>query len=92
VHTSTTVDAVCYAFDAATEAVFTGDATYECGGTPADNLPHNNGTSGASTVDVSIERKPGGALGHCTDTGNDAVDFITQMPATPMNSTSPPAP
>jgi hypothetical protein len=86
------VDAVCYGYDATSKMPFTSDATYTCEGTPADNLPHNNGTSGASNSDVSIERKPGGAGGNCTDTNDNAADFATQMPATPMSATSPPTP
>jgi hypothetical protein len=86
------VDAVCYAFDAATDMPFLTDATYTCKGAPANNLPHNNGTAGASNSDVSIERKPGGAGGNCTDTGDNSADFATQMPATPMSSQSPPTP
>lgn len=84
------IDAVCYAFDAATLAAF--DATFTCEGTPVSNLPHNNGNSVASNVDVSIERKPGAGAGHCTDSGDNSADFITQMPATPMSSADPPTP
>jgi hypothetical protein len=65
---------------------------YTCMGTPISNLPHNDGTSAASNSDVSLERKPGGAGGNCTDTGDNASDFTSQMPATPMNSQSAPTP
>ena len=74
------IDAVCYAFSLTTSTPFTTDATYTCEGTPADNSAHDN--SGATDVDVSIERKGG----NCTDTGNNAADFIVQSPATPMGS------
>jgi hypothetical protein len=87
-----TVDAVCYAFDAATQMPFVTDATYTCAGTPMSNLPHDNTTAGASNSDVSIERKPGGAGGNCTDTGDNSADFAQQAPATPMSSQSPPTP
>jgi large repetitive protein len=83
------VDAVCYAFDAATSAPFTSDATYDCEGTPATN-PHNNAT--ATNTDASIERKLAGSAGSCTDTGDNAADFFTQMPATPQNAMSPAVP
>ena len=86
------VDAVCYAFSAATMMPFTTDPTYTCEGTPVSNAPHDNTSSATSNVDVSIERKPGGTGGNCTDTNNNASDFMTQMPATPQNSSSPPTP
>ena len=92
VQSGNTVDAVCYAYDATTQTPFLTDTGYTCEGAPADNLPHNNNSNATTNVDVSIERKPGGALGHCTDTGDNAADFATKMPATPMSSTSPPAP
>jgi hypothetical protein len=87
---TTTIDALCYAYDATTQAAF--DATFQCAGTPVSNLPHDNQSSTTSNVDVSIERKPGGAGGNCTDTGDNAADFATTTPATPMSSTSPPTP
>jgi hypothetical protein len=43
-------------------------------------------------TDASIERKPGGAGGNCTDTGDNASDFTAQTPATPMSTASPPTP
>ena len=92
VNNTVTIDAVCYAFDAATQMPFVTDATYSCEGMPASNLPHDNTNSTASTADASIERKPGGAGGNCTDTGDNASDFANQMPATPMSSLSPPTP
>jgi hypothetical protein len=89
---TTTVDAVCYAFNAASQMPFVTDATYTCSGTPMSNLPHDNTTAGASNSDVSIERKPGGVGGNCTDTADNAADFAQQAPATPMSSQSPPTP
>jgi hypothetical protein len=89
---TTDVDAVCYGYDATTKTTFTSDTTYTCAGTPADNLPHKDSTSGTSDTDVSITRKPGGAGGNCTDTGDNASDFATTMPAAPMNTASPPTP
>jgi cysteine-rich repeat protein len=85
----TVVDAVCYAFDAASKAPFTTDPTYTCEGMPATN-PHDNTT--ATNTDASIERLPGGALGNCTDTGDNASDLATIMPAAPQSSQSPPTP
>src|SRR5262249_52350978 len=89
VHAGTAVDAVCYAYNASTQAAF--DATFTCEGAPASNLPHNNTAAGASDVDASIARKPGGALGSCADTGDNGADFVEETPATPMSTASPPA-
>jgi Lamin Tail Domain len=89
---TTNVDAVCYGYDATTKGTFTGDATYTCAGTPADNLPHDNSASATSDADVSITRQPGGAGGNCTDTGDNAADFATTTPAAPMSTASPPTP
>lgn len=85
-----TVDAVCYGYDATTLAAF--DATFTCEGTPVDNTPHDDKSTAASNVDVSIERKPGGAAGNCTDTGDSASDFATASPATPLDAASAPTP
>jgi hypothetical protein len=90
IQAGTTIDAVCYYFDAATLAVF--DSTYTCEGTPVDNLPHNNSTAGASNSDVSIERLPGGLGNNCTDTQHNTADFHTAQPATPQSTASAPTP
>jgi hypothetical protein len=87
-HNGMPVDAVCFGFDATTLAAFA-TTSFVCGGTPANNSPHDNTSSNASSVDVSLERKPGGALGNCTDSKNNAMDFVTQTPATPMSTASP---
>ncbi|MFT3769995.1 MAG: lamin tail domain-containing protein [Minicystis sp.] len=89
VQSGTMVDAVCYAFDTASQMPFLSDATYTCEGMPATN-PHNNATT--TNDDASIERKPGGAAGNCTDSGDNATDFALTMPATPMSSQSAPTP
>jgi hypothetical protein len=89
-HSGKTVDAVCFGYDAASLGAF--DATYDCEGTPVSNLPHNDGSNGQSNSDASIERKPGGKAGNCTDTNDNAADFAAAAPATPENSSSPPAP
>ncbi|MFT3766682.1 MAG: DUF4215 domain-containing protein [Minicystis sp.] len=88
-HSGTKVDAVCYGFDTTSKAPFTTDATYTCEGAPVTN-PHNNAT--ATNADASIERKPGGSAGNCSDTGDNATDFATLMPANPQNSQSAPTP
>lgn len=85
-HSGTVVDAVCYAFDAASAAAYTTDTTYTCEGAPITFNPHNNST--ATNTDASIERKGGGALGSCTDTGDNASDFQVIMPAAAQSSAS----
>jgi hypothetical protein len=83
-HGTTVIDSVCY---------YSGsnpfDASYTCEGTPVVN-PHDN--SASTDVDASIVRKPGGAVGNCTDTNVNAADFATQTPATPENVASAPTP
>jgi hypothetical protein len=88
---NTDLDALCYAYDSATQAILTG-ATYTCAGTPADNGPHNDTNTAASDVDQSIVRKPGGSGGNCTDTLNSSADFAKSTPAAPMDAASPPTP
>jgi hypothetical protein len=89
-HSGQIVDAVCFGFDAKTMAAFA--AGYDCEGTPVSNQPHDDGAGSPSDSDASIERKPGGAAGNCTDTGDNASDFAARAPATPLNSQSPPTP
>jgi hypothetical protein len=84
------VDAVCYYYADAQLAAF--DATYVCEGKPVSNLPHNDTTGAGSNADVSLERKPGGAAGNCTDSGDNAADLATSTPATPLSSGSAPTP
>lgn len=87
------VDALCYAFDAATTASLTGcSVPYLCAGAPASNLPHDDTQSAASVADASLDRRPGGALGNGANTGVSRADFRAVAPATPESSTSPPAP
>lgn len=90
VQSSVTIDAVCYAFDATIAAVFTNDATYTCEGPPMAQNPHDNTNS--TNTDSSIERKPGGSNGNCTDTDQSAADFAVTAPSTPQSSQSPPTP
>jgi large repetitive protein len=83
------VDAVCYTYDLVTQGVIAaGD--YTCNGTPADNSPHDDGSDG--DPDQSLLRRPGGAAGNCTDTGDNSYDFIKENPSTPSDLGSPPAP
>jgi hypothetical protein len=84
------IDAVCYFYDAKTLASF--DPTFECEGAPVSNLPHDNASTATSDADVSLERLPGGAAGNCTDTGDNAADFVSQIPADPRNAASSPTP
>jgi hypothetical protein len=90
-HGGTPVDAVCFYFDMATQTNLTICATpYVCEGMPVSNLPHNNTSAG--NLDVSLDRKPGGALGNGQDTNDSAADFVNNTPANPQNLASPPAP
>jgi len=84
------VDAICYYFDATTQLAFTGD--YSCEGSPVSNQPHDNSSTATSNVDVSLERKPGGTGGNCTDTDDNTADFDIASPAYPENTQSPATP
>ncbi len=83
------VDALCYGFDATTQRVFSGDATYACEGMPAMNA-HDNAAD--TNVDESLERKPGGAAGNRQDTNDNATDFAALTPSNPQSSASDPTP
>jgi hypothetical protein len=74
-----TVDAVCFYTTAAELSEFTG-GTHICEGTPI--------LRGVANIDTSIERLPGGALGNCSDTGNNANDWAVIAPSIPQNLTS----
>jgi hypothetical protein len=87
---ATIVDALCYAFSSATTTALNG--TYTCEGTPASNLPHNDGSSAGSNIDASLERKMGSSSGRCVDTGDNASDFAPRAPSGPESSQSPPTP
>jgi len=79
-HNGVIVDRVCYAYDASTRSKLA-DPSYNCAGSPADNTPHNDGTSAASNSDAALERK--------TASGDDATDFGAIVPAKPRSLTSP---
>ena len=89
-----TVDAVCFDYDASTAATIAGGCSigFICHGTPVSNLPHDGSSQATSAVDVSFERKPGGALGNGQDTGDNKADFQQAVPANPQNLMSPPTP
>ena len=95
-HGATVVDAVCFYYDPTNLLPLTsacpGGIPFVCEGTPVSNLPHD-GPSPGGTSDVSIERKPGGALGNGTDTDNNVSDFKTFVaPANPQHLQSAPTP
>lgn len=79
----TVLDAVCL-YCGATDPF---DATYDCEGAAFVLVGCTSNNS-----DRSLERKPGGALGSGTDTGDSATDFQITTPADPQNLSSPPAP
>lgn len=86
INNMTTIDTVCYYATNAAATDF--DASFSCKGTPVSNAPHTDNAGATSDVDASIERMNG----NCADTGDNASDFASQMPSTPMNSSSPPTP
>jgi hypothetical protein len=83
------LDAVCYTYDVVTQGIVAG-GLYTCNGTPADNSPHDD--SSGDDPDQSLLRRPGGAAGNCTDTGDNSYDFVKENPSTPSDLSSPPAP
>lgn len=89
-HAGSPVDALCYYYDpGGLVALTTGLPPFTCAGTPVIN-PHDDTTG--TDVDASVERLPGGAAGNCTDSGDNASDFVTQTPSTPRDGLSPPTP
>jgi hypothetical protein len=76
------VDALCFYFDAATQAALTCATPFVCEGTPVLN-PHNNTTSTTSNVDLSLERRG--------DTHDNAADFATAT-SNPRNRLGPTTP
>jgi hypothetical protein len=88
-HGSNALDAVCFYYNTTTEGAYQPGNGFTCKGNPVTN-PHDDTTS--TDTDTSIERKPGGTAGNCTDTGDNASDFKTQSPATPQSTASPPTP
>jgi hypothetical protein len=86
------VDATCYFTIPSTRAKLMDPANqYICEGEPASNFAHKDSTA-ASNVDASLERKPGGALGNGTDTGDSLADFINVAPSSPQGLASAPTP
>jgi hypothetical protein len=85
---ATQVDSVCLYSDNLTLS-FEQSLTFPCEGSPVLN-PHDD--TNATNKDESVERKPGGALGNCTDTDANDADFAVTKPATPQSSQSAPTP
>lgn len=93
VHAGAPIDTLCTWFNNATLQNLTNPAcSFSCEGTPVSNLPHNDSSSASSNVDVSLERKPGGAAGNGQDTGNSANDWMGNVPSNPQNLASPATP
>jgi len=89
-HSGTAEDALCFYYDASTQATLScAGSPFTCSGTPVMN-PHNN-TTGTDT-NQSLERKPGGAGGNGINTNNNAADFQTQATADPHDLASAPVP
>jgi hypothetical protein len=86
------VDAVClYTIPSTRLTLLDPIKQYVCEGEPASNSKHKDSTP-ASNVDASLERKPGGALGNGTDTGDSLADFLGAEPSNPQGLQSPPTP
>jgi hypothetical protein len=83
----TTIDAVCYSFDAVTASDLE-DPSFTCEGAPITNGPHDDSSSPQSNIDASLERGNQG----CLDTGASTTDFQAISPADPQNTASPPVP
>jgi hypothetical protein len=94
-HGGALVDSLCYYFNTTTQNNLTCTTPpamwFPCQGA-VSNAPHNDGNTGASGTDVSIERKPGGSLGNGQNTGDNAADWNTMVTPNPQNTTSPAAP
>jgi hypothetical protein len=89
-HGNAVVDALCFYYDATTQSTLaTCSAAYTCEGTPVLN-PHDNMSD--SNMDASLERRPGGAQGNATDTGNSSADFQTNSAPDPHDLASTPVP
>ena len=92
VHDGITVDALCFFQEDQPDSADTfldPVNKFTCEGQPVSN-PHD-GTDGTDT-NVSLERKPGGAAGNCTDSDHNDDDFITQPSPSPEGTSAPPAP
>jgi hypothetical protein len=74
------VDAVCFNCGGSTFS------THVCEGSLATKVGCDN------NVDKSVERKPGGLMGNCIDTQNNASDLAEVSPSNPQNLSSPPTP
>jgi hypothetical protein len=96
VHAMKVLDSVCYYYfspnDNPITTLNTCTPPYPCVGTPVNNMPHDGSGSPSSTVDMSIERKPGGSMGNGQNTGNNASDWQTSIPANPQDLASVPTP
>jgi hypothetical protein len=87
----TAVDAICF-YQANDPLSATGFAKiwpdpYLCEGLPVGN-PHNAN----ETTDASLERRPGGLAGNCTDTNSNLDDWVAQSPSSPLSTKDQPTP
>ena len=74
------VDSLCFYNDAVTQA-YLQNFLFTCEGTPVLNA-HDD--SDGTDTDTSLERRKSGGVDDCTDTNNNAFDFVLQSPATPV--------
>ncbi len=84
------VDALCFYYDATTQATLGCPGNpYTCSGTPVTN-PHDN--MPATDDNASLERKPGGVSGNTVDSGDNSKDFGPTITADPHDLASSPVP
>ena len=82
-HGAAVVDAVCYGASSDTSKLQDGTFTTEW-----DPAIYTN----TADADISIQRKPGGASGNGSDSGDNSADFLNQAAASPRNRASTPMP
>jgi hypothetical protein len=86
VYMTTALDALCFYYNASTQADFQNGVGFTCEGAPIAN------PTGQNNVDMGMERLPGGALGNGTDTDNNPTDFASIGPSAPQSTASPSVP
>jgi hypothetical protein len=86
VQTAQVIDAVCFYYNMTTLNELLTGVGFTCEGTPVMN------PAGTSNVDESMERRPGGTLGSCTDANDNTADFQDLTPAMPQSTASAPTP
>jgi hypothetical protein len=84
----TPIDTICFYHDATTQFDLA-NAFFTCEGTPVLNA-HDD--SDGTDSDTSLERRKGHGVDDCTDSDDNALDFVLQTPATPSSTQTPSVP